>query len=80
VRVERDDSSLKLTVRDDGRGFDPTARFEGQGLASIARRMRDLGGTARWDSRPGQGATFTALVPMRRPRREARPPHRSLVD
>ena len=65
VRLEQDGPYLKLAVEDDGRGFDPARRYEGEGLVSITRRVRDIGGSAQWDSRPGAGTRFTAILPLR---------------
>jgi ligand-binding sensor domain-containing protein/signal transduction histidine kinase len=66
IRIELDHRSLKLTVEDNGRGFDVTAPREGEGVNSIQRRMKDVGGWAEWESKPGSGARFTATLPLRR--------------
>lgn len=68
IRLELTGSALKLTVEDDGRGFDPHRSYDGEGLASIARRMRAAGGTAVWESASGQGTRFTATLPLGRGR------------
>jgi signal transduction histidine kinase/ligand-binding sensor domain-containing protein len=47
--------SLAVRVRDDGRGFDPSAGSDGHGIASARRRSGSLGGTIEWRSAPGQG-------------------------
>jgi len=65
IHLEQDGPSLKLTVEDNGHGFDPRQQYEGEGLASIARRMREIGGSATWDSEPGRGTRFTAILPLR---------------
>ena len=65
IQLAHDGANLKLTVEDDGRGFDRRGRYEGEGLASIARRMREIGGSAEWDSQPGRGTRFTAILPLR---------------
>ena len=57
--------SLRLRVEDNGRGFQPDQTFDGEGLASVDRRLRDIGGSALWDSRPGAGTCFTATLPLR---------------
>jgi signal transduction histidine kinase len=44
------------SVRDDGRGFDPTATSDRRGVSdSIIARMRDVGGRAEIRSAPGAG-------------------------
>jgi signal transduction histidine kinase len=64
IRLEVVDNHLKLTVCDDGRGIEINPSHTGEGLASIARRMRDVGGTAAWESRPDGGTQFTATLPL----------------
>ncbi len=66
IHLAQDRSSLKLTVEDNGRGFDSKKLYEGEGVASIARRMREIGGAADWDSRPGIGTRLTAVPPLLR--------------
>jgi signal transduction histidine kinase/ligand-binding sensor domain-containing protein len=65
VRVAAKDGSIQLTVEDNGCGFDPAESPGGEGLASIRRRIRDLQGTVAWESVPGQGTRFTAVLPLR---------------
>jgi signal transduction histidine kinase/streptogramin lyase len=64
IRLELVEGDLKLTVTDDGRGFDPAQSHSGEGLVSVARRMREIGGTATWESQPGSGTRFTAVLPL----------------
>ena len=64
IRLEVIHGALKLTVTDDGRGFDPSRSHSGEGLVSVARRMREVGGTAAWESHPGGGTRFTAVLPL----------------
>jgi signal transduction histidine kinase/streptogramin lyase len=61
--VER--SWLVLTVRDDGHGFDLEKASEGQGLLSMTRRARGLGGELRVVSKPGGGTEISMRVPRR---------------
>lgn len=56
--VEVDVGAGRITVTDDGTGFDPATVRPGRGLAeSIIGRMREIGGDARVESTPGGGAT-----------------------
>jgi signal transduction histidine kinase len=51
----------RLTVRDDGCGFDPpSAGGEGMGLRSMRRRAREMGGDITW-RRPDGGGTEVVL-------------------
>ena len=69
VRVWAGRDGFAFAVSDDGAGFD-RARLsgEGQGLASMERRVRRLGGTAAILSTPGAGTTVRVEVPARRRR------------
>jgi signal transduction histidine kinase/ligand-binding sensor domain-containing protein len=64
IRLELVSGNLKLTVTDDGRGFDPALGHSGEGLLSLARRMKEIGGTATWESQPGWGTRLTAVLPL----------------
>jgi len=62
-------SAVSLSVRDNGRGFNPASppnqRCDlGYGLIGIADRVRILGGSLTIDSRPGDGTSVTVEVPM----------------
>jgi signal transduction histidine kinase len=56
--------SLVLTVADDGRGFDPAAPTDGNGLASMRRRARDARGTLAIASAPDGGTRVTLTVQL----------------
>jgi signal transduction histidine kinase len=69
LRLEIRDGVVRLTVADDGVGFDPEIlqrhahdRF---GLLSIQERLRDYGGGLAIESRPGEGARMRleAVIP-----------------
>jgi ligand-binding sensor domain-containing protein/signal transduction histidine kinase len=62
LRVER--ARLMLTISDDGRGFDPAARTEGNGLISMRRRAADLGGELSLESRVGAGSRVCLTIPL----------------
>jgi signal transduction histidine kinase len=67
VRLEEGERRLALTVRDDGRGFDPGAaahRSRRLGLTSMEERATALGGTLTIDSAPGEGTTISLEVPL----------------
>jgi two-component sensor histidine kinase len=54
---------LILKVSDDGQGFDVTAATDGQGLASMQRRARNLHGDFNFQSQPGHGTEITLKIP-----------------
>jgi ligand-binding sensor domain-containing protein/signal transduction histidine kinase len=56
---------LRVTVSDNGRGFDPSAAAEGQGLRNMLRRCGSLGGSLDVMSRPGTGTSVTLTLPVR---------------
>jgi signal transduction histidine kinase len=55
VQVMRGADYIALTVRDDGRGFDPATQPAGMGLANIRKRVASMDGRLMIDSRPGDG-------------------------
>ena len=61
LRIEG--TCLVLTVIDNGRGFDPEQINEGNGLISLHRRARSLGGETVVTSRKGEGTTIMIKVP-----------------
>jgi signal transduction histidine kinase len=61
LRIEG--TCLALTVTDNGKGFDPDQVNEGNGLISLHRRARSLGGETVVSSRKGAGATVMIKVP-----------------
>ena len=66
VILSRDGSQVTLTVKDNGRGFDPSrvAAYEGHGLRNMEARTRLLGGRLSVESEPGKGATVKVTVPI----------------
>jgi signal transduction histidine kinase len=79
VASEGDAGELRWSVRDSGRGITPTegdhlfdpffcgrqaGRGLGMGLPRAARFVALAGGEVRWQSVPGQGSTFSVLLPL----------------
>jgi signal transduction histidine kinase len=62
--VEQRDGGLRLTVRDDGRGFDPDAVHRGYGLLGMRERLELAGGTLRIETAPGEGTAVLATIPL----------------
>jgi signal transduction histidine kinase len=64
LRLERAGAALRLEVRDDGQGFDPTTAPGGMGLGNLRARAQALSGTTRITSAPGAGTTVAIEVPL----------------
>ncbi len=64
LRVQFNDGTVCLQVRDDGTGFDPRSAESGggMGLHSFAARAAKIGGRVTVESQPGQGTTVTVYV------------------
>jgi signal transduction histidine kinase len=65
VALSCTDQEVTLTVRDDGRGFDPEAETVriGHGLANMQARAEGLGGSFRIRATPAQGTAITLQLP-----------------
>ena len=66
VTLSGSSRSLELSVKDDGRGFDPkeAPNGKGLGLTGMAERMKLLGGDFILDTWPMGGTTVRARVPL----------------
>jgi PAS domain S-box-containing protein len=70
VELLEGEAEVRLTVRDDGVGFDPqearrcAARGENLGLLGIQERVEMLGGRTAIESEPGQGTTVLVWFPV----------------
>jgi signal transduction histidine kinase len=77
VSLERDDSSLSLSIEDDGIGFEAAsvlARGDGRyGLRFMRERAAELGGKLELTSAPGRGTRVTARIPLDANREVAAP-------
>jgi signal transduction histidine kinase len=65
VKLEPTNGSIRLSVRDNGAGFDPARRTgTGLGLQSIDERVRLRDGTATITSKPGKGTMVFVTIPV----------------
>lgn len=67
VRLRVEGGLVRLTVRDDGRGFTPGTQVAGFGLLGLTERLRALGGVLEVQSHPGEGTELTASLPWKEP-------------
>ncbi|MBI2837168.1 MAG: hypothetical protein HYX75_02565 [Acidobacteria bacterium] len=56
---------LDIRLRDNGRGFDPSIAYDGNGLESMRARAAALGGTLEMTSAAGQGTDVHGRIPLR---------------
>jgi signal transduction histidine kinase len=72
LSLRQQGGDVEVTVRDDGRGFDPLDASGGFGLVGISERVALSGGNLRIDSGSGVGTSLTATLPLREAEREGR--------
>jgi two-component system, NarL family, sensor histidine kinase DevS len=69
IEVVEFEGAVTIVVADDGAGFDPAGGSEGFGLVGMRERVELAGGTLKITSRPGEGTTVVATLPVpHRPR------------
>jgi ligand-binding sensor domain-containing protein/two-component sensor histidine kinase len=68
VELKLEERDLVLRVSDNGRGFRDSGEAQGNGLRSMERRARELGGSLEITSAERGGAAITARVPLGRRR------------
>jgi signal transduction histidine kinase len=66
VGVVQGETTIDISVRDDGRGFDPSAAHAGFGLTGVRERIDQHGGNVHFHSGPGRGTVVDASLPVRR--------------
>ncbi len=64
ARLERQESTFRMTVVDNGVGFDPGAANSGQGLKNMRERLERLGGAFAIQSEPGMGSKVVIDLPL----------------
>ena len=63
VTVLQEDGVLRLSVQDDGKGFDAT-RAKGLGLLGMQERATRLNGSFGVQTRPGEGTSISVILPL----------------
>jgi signal transduction histidine kinase len=64
VSAKEGDGAIRIVVRDDGDGFDPTSATAGRGLRGMRERIELWGGEIDVSSTPKAGTEITASVPL----------------
>ena len=64
LTVRATPSSIRISVTDDGVGFEPALVREGFGLVGMRERAALLGGTLEIESRTGSGTTIRSEIPL----------------
>jgi signal transduction histidine kinase len=64
VELAFENSTLKISVIDDGQGFDPNEVRRGFGLGGMQDRVAMLGGSLSIESAPGRGTEISIVIPV----------------
>jgi signal transduction histidine kinase len=65
IGITAHENMLSISVKDDGKGFEPKARLRGgMGLLGMAERVKKLGGDLEVISHQGQGTSISARMPL----------------
>ena len=67
ISLEREQNRIRITVADEGRGFDTSElkRSGGFGLYNIGERLGTVGGSFQVRSEPGRGTEVALLAPLK---------------
>ncbi|MGC4038544.1 MAG: sensor histidine kinase [Chitinophagaceae bacterium] len=66
VELASDEDRIYLTIRDNGRGFDPGKQSPGIGLRNMTNRVHFYKGTIAIHSSPGEGCQLEIVVPVKK--------------
>ena len=64
IRIEDAGAELRVEIRDDGPGFDPSLAHDGAGLRNMDDRLAALHGRLEVASAPGGGTVISGAVPL----------------
>jgi two-component system sensor histidine kinase UhpB len=63
ITLQSVDDNLYLSIKDNGKGFDPEKKARGIGLRNITSRVEFYAGTVNIISAPGEGCTVEIVIP-----------------
>jgi signal transduction histidine kinase/ligand-binding sensor domain-containing protein len=67
LRIAIEPDRLRVTIQDNGFGFDPIARSDaGNGLNNMEKRIQEIGGQYHLKSEAGEGTTIIFSTPLQR--------------
>ncbi|MGB4842927.1 MAG: PAS domain S-box protein [Ferruginibacter sp.] len=64
VKIEADTSTIRISVSDDGKGFEMNQKKKGIGLSNMVNRVESFNGTIVIDSSPGKGCRTDINIPF----------------
>ncbi|TAL50677.1 MAG: PAS domain S-box protein, partial [Chitinophagaceae bacterium] len=64
IHLDAGQNKVQLTVRDDGKGFDPAIIKKGSGLKNIQNRVYLFNGTFEINASPGKGCELVITIPL----------------
>lgn len=62
IELNKENEQISLSVRDDGKGFDPRMRRKGVGISNIISRAELYNGRVDIDSAPGKGCKLEVIL------------------
>jgi signal transduction histidine kinase len=65
IAITPHNSMVRITIADDGNGFDPLATIHGNGLTNMEKRMEAINGTYSLESAPGKGTVINITLPCK---------------
>ena len=63
ITLFQKENNLVLTVRDNGKGFDLSAKKSGMGINNMTSRAGVLNGTVHIETAPGKGCVLEVQIP-----------------
>jgi len=64
VSISQEKNTLKLQIKDNGKGFEESKITPGNGLYNMRKRAEELGGSLRIQSKTDEGTTITLTWPI----------------
>ena len=64
LEIRDDGTEIRISLEDDGDGFDPASSTDGFGLLGMRERVELFGGVLELESGPGRGTTVRAVIPV----------------